>query len=257
MTSAKTKSKRNIAFADPPSSSRYHSAEVSMDDLNEEIMDVAFVKAVDLNNYPGGYEGYVADHRFDDGALLGDHWRHKYLIDLDGMSYSGRFFAFLESDSAVIKSSVYQEFYSDWLQPWYVCSSLPLVIHFHLLTGDTTTTRLHYIPLSNSYQEIYNIHAFFSGATEATLRAANSTILELPLEDRRPTDGDRRLRRIARAGKQWRRTIGRKEDMEGGLSHSLIHLSPLGQFADCPQFLCHLYSLCVSTLPRVCKALGG
>ena len=80
--------------------------------------------------------------------------------------------------------------------------------------------RLHYIPLSNSYQEIYNIHAFFSGATETTLRAANSTTLELPSEERRPINGDRRLRRIARAGKQWRRTFGRKEDMEGELSRS-------------------------------------
>ena len=128
MASAKTKSKRNVVFADPPTSSRYHSAEVSMDELNDEVMDVAFVKAVDLYNYPGGYDGYVADHRFDEGVFLGDHWRHKYLVDLDGMSYSGRFFAFLESDSAVIKSSVHREFYSDWLQPWCVCSPLSRVV---------------------------------------------------------------------------------------------------------------------------------
>ena len=129
MASAKTKSKRNVVFVDPPSSSKYRSAEVSMDDLNNEIMDVAFVKAVDSFNYPGGYEGYVADHRFDEGVFLGDHWRHKYLVDLDGMSYSGRFFAFLESDSAVIKSSVHREFYSDWMQPWCVCSSSPWIAH--------------------------------------------------------------------------------------------------------------------------------
>ena len=86
--------------------------------------------------------------------------------------------------------------------------------------------RLHYIPLSNSYQEIYNIHAFFSGATEATLRAANSTTLEIPSERRKPVNGDRRLRRIARAGKRWRRTFGRKEDMEGESSHSPVHLIP-------------------------------
>lgn len=129
MTSSKTTDKRNIVFADPPRSSSYHSAEVSMNDLNNEIMDVAFVKAVDFYNYPGGYEGYTADHRFDEGVFLGDHWRHKFLVDLDGMSYSGRFFAFLESDSAVVKSSVYREFYSDWLQPWYVCSSIYTIPH--------------------------------------------------------------------------------------------------------------------------------
>jgi len=224
-----------------------------MDNLNDEVMDVAFVKAVDLYNYPGGYEGYVADHRFDEGVFLGDHWRHKYLVDLDGMSYSGRFFAFLESDSAVIKSSVHREFYSDWLQPWCVRPYVPRMAR-SAYGGDIAIARLHYIPLSNSYQEIYNIHAFFSGATEATLRAANSTTLELPPGKRRPTNGDRRLRRIARAGKQWRRTIGRKEDMEGELSRSphqpfLTSAGPL-------RFRHNLDSLHVPSVSRVRQALG-
>jgi len=124
-----------------------------------------------------------------------------------------------------------------------------------LTAVDIAIARLHYIPLSNSYQEIYNIHAFFSGATEATLRAANSTTLELPPGKRRPTNGDRRLRRIARAGKQWRRTIGRKEDMEGELSHSppptLSYLSagPL-------RFRHNLDSLHVPNVSRVRQALG-
>ena len=116
------------------------------------------------------------------------------------------------------------------------------------LTWLMTAIRLHYIPLSNSYQEIYNIHSFFSGATESTLRAANSTTLELPPEERRPVDGDRRLRRIARAGKQWRKTFGRKEDMEGELSHSLSLTNPLNT--------CDVDSLHVSTVSRVRKALG-
>lgn len=54
--------------------------------------------------------------------------------------------------------------------------------------------------MSQSYAEIYNIHAFFSGATESTLHAANATVLYMPAEKRKTIDGDRRLRRIARAG---------------------------------------------------------
>lgn len=80
---------------------------------------------------------------------------------------------------------------------------------------DLCFTRLHYIPLSQSYQELYNIHSFFSGPTESTLKAANSTALSDAAFKRRTIDGDRRLRRIARAGKQWKRTIGRRVDMEG------------------------------------------
>ena len=75
--------------------------------------------------------------------------------------------------------------------------------------------RLHYIPLSTSYAEIYNIHAFFSGGTSDALVAVNSTAQGVSRAQRVPLDGDRRLRRIARAGKNWKNTMGRQVDMEG------------------------------------------
>lgn len=75
--------------------------------------------------------------------------------------------------------------------------------------------RVHFIPLSSSYKEIYNIYSFFSGPPESVLDAANSTLAGLPAEERRSPEGDKRLRRIARAGKIWKQTMGRKVDMEG------------------------------------------
>ncbi|KIP05614.1 glycosyltransferase family 90 protein [Phlebiopsis gigantea 11061_1 CR5-6] len=192
MASDTTDNNRTILFADPPGSTTYKFVDVPTGPLNKEIMDVAFVKVVDSSNFPGGIGALLRDHRFDEnGVNLGDHWKHKYLIDVDGMGYSGRFFSFLESDSAVLKATVYREFFEEWIQPW-----------------------LHYIPLSPTYHEIYNVHAFFSGGTESTLRAANSSALQLAPAQRKPVDGDRRLRRIARAGKQWKRTLGRRVDME-------------------------------------------
>ena len=120
MASSTTDINRTIVFADPPASTNFVYASVPIASLNQEIMDVAFVSSVDHDHYPGGLGQQVLDHRFDDAALLSDYWSHKYILDLDGMSYSGKFFAFLGSDSAVIKSSVYQEFFSDWIQPWCV-----------------------------------------------------------------------------------------------------------------------------------------
>jgi hypothetical protein len=76
-------------------------------------------------------------------------------------------------------------------------------------------SRLHYIPLSTSYGEIYNIHAFFSGGTPDTLALVNSTAQHLSRRQRTPLEGDIRLRRIARAGKHWKNTMGRQVDMEG------------------------------------------
>ncbi|KAF8331788.1 hypothetical protein F5887DRAFT_890461 [Amanita rubescens] len=192
MASDTSDTNRSITYADPSSSStNFVTTQVPVAELNEEIMDAAFTKAMAPESYPGGMEALQAAHRFGDAVPLGRHWSYRYLIDLDGMSYSGRFMAFLASDSAPIKSTVYEEFFSDWIQPW-----------------------VHYIPLSMSYKEIYNLYAYFTGPTKATLVAANSTLANVPLGNRRSVEGDKRLRRIARAGKQWKKTIGRKVDME-------------------------------------------
>jgi hypothetical protein len=83
-------------------------------------------------------------------------------------------------------------------------------------------SRLHYIPLSTSYTEIYNVHAFFSGGTPDTLALVNSTAQNLSRRQRTPLEGDTRLRRIARAGKHWKNTIGRQVDMEGETNHFIM-----------------------------------
>jgi hypothetical protein len=104
--------------------SHYIATQVPLSALNKEIMDTAFVKAIYENNYPDGVTGLQRDHRFiNEGADLGMHWRYKYLLDLDGMGYSGKFMALMESDSAVMKATVYEEFWSDWIQPWWVADT--------------------------------------------------------------------------------------------------------------------------------------
>lgn len=185
MTHESATANRTIIHADPSSSNNFITTTVPARQLNAEIMDAAFVSTT--GGFPGGEEALRKNHRFAPPVPLGQHWAYKYLIDLDGMGYSGRFLALLSSESAVIKSTVWREFLTDWLQPW-----------------------LHYIPLSSSYAEIYNIHAYFSGPTPLTLEAANLTTMHTL----RTQEGDRHLQRIARAGRQWRKTIGRTIDME-------------------------------------------
>ncbi|KAJ2916229.1 hypothetical protein MD484_g4192, partial [Candolleomyces efflorescens] len=192
MTSDTSETNRTVTFADPPGSNRFVAASVPVAQLNEEVMDTAFVKAVSAEAYPGGESALKKLHRFANSVHLGRHWAFKYLVDLDGVGYSGRFMAYLASDSVPLKATVYKEFFSDWIEPW-----------------------LHFIPLSSTYQEVYNIHAYFSGPTKSALEALGSRQASVPLNERRSMDGDRRLRRIARAGKEWKRTIGRHADMEG------------------------------------------
>jgi hypothetical protein len=120
IASDKSNATRVVIFPDPASSSHnYAAAAVPVAKLNEEIMDAAFVKAVASESYPGGQAALERDHRFGETVPLGKHWSYKYLVDMDGMSYSGRFLAFLVSDSVPIKLTVYEEYFSDRIQPWH------------------------------------------------------------------------------------------------------------------------------------------
>jgi hypothetical protein len=118
MTSDSSDVNKSIVFADPPGTNNFVSAQVPIGQLNADMMDVAFTKAVGCTQYPGGCDGMRKDHRFADAVPLGENWKHKYLIDIDGMGYSARLFALLKSESAVLKSTVYTEFMSEWIQPW-------------------------------------------------------------------------------------------------------------------------------------------
>lgn len=47
-----------------------------------------------------------------------DAWKSKYLLDMDGNAFSGRFYAFLQSRSLVFKLAVFREWHYEWLKPW-------------------------------------------------------------------------------------------------------------------------------------------
>ena len=127
MAAGSTNATRSVVFADPPESNNFVKAEVPVEEMNAEFMDTAFTKAVGCTGFAGGCKAMESYYRFMPPVPMGEHWRHKYLIDFDGMSYSARLLALLASDSAVIKSTVYREFFSDWIQPWWVLHALQWV----------------------------------------------------------------------------------------------------------------------------------
>ncbi|KAF8688390.1 putative lipopolysaccharide-modifying enzyme, partial [Rhizoctonia solani] len=208
MSSSQSEHNRTVVYAHPSKPNEYFAHKVPHKDLNEHAIDAAFTKAVGkavfharaqstLTLYPGcaeyptGCAGMMKEMRFADPVALGEHWKYKYLLDLDGQSYSARFLAFLASQSAVIKATVYREFWTDWIVPW-----------------------VHYIPLSGGYDELYNIHAYFSqpSAKMAAIAKADEYNATATVEE--PSEGDALLKKIALAGRTWKRTTGRKVDME-------------------------------------------
>jgi len=47
-----------------------------------------------------------------------DAWKSKYLLDIDGNAFSGRFYAFLQSKSLIYKMAIFREWHMEWLKPW-------------------------------------------------------------------------------------------------------------------------------------------
>ncbi|KAJ7043992.1 glycosyl transferase family 90-domain-containing protein [Mycena alexandri] len=45
-------------------------------------------------------------------------YKYKYLLDVDGNTFSGRFLGLLKSGSLVFKSTVFDEYFNDWLRPY-------------------------------------------------------------------------------------------------------------------------------------------
>ncbi|KAI1435826.1 capsular associated protein [Xylaria sp. CBS 124048] len=71
-------------------------------------------------------------------------YNYKYLPDIDGNSYSGRFRAFMRSTSLVLKATIYSEWHDDRLMPW-----------------------LHFVPFDNTFVDLYAILEYYMGGHDA------------------------------------------------------------------------------------------
>ncbi|GAA6040186.1 hypothetical protein JCM8097_004169 [Rhodosporidiobolus ruineniae] len=80
------------------------------------------------------FQGYDKRISFDRASL------YKYVLDVDGNSWSGRFRRLMLSNAAVVKSTIFPEFWTDWAIPW-----------------------LHFIPMQVDYADMWDIMAFFRG----------------------------------------------------------------------------------------------
>ncbi|MBW0548405.1 hypothetical protein O181_088120 [Austropuccinia psidii MF-1] len=115
--------------------------EAQSKNLNEKYFDIGFVDspvqcAVEDGTCNILNQTYVFKDTVGPSVMNG----FKYIIDVDGNGWSGRFHKLMSSKSAILKSTVFPEWYSDRIQPWY-----------------------HYIPLRVDYQDLYDIAAFLLG----------------------------------------------------------------------------------------------
>jgi hypothetical protein len=132
----------------------------------------------------------VPDCSFYDGIWtyksqmsLSEQFRSKYVVDVDGHSFSGRWHAFVQSRSLGIKSTIFREWHDSRLIPWR-----------------------HFVPLDNRFDEIYSILTYFIGLGSPSDAGKNN----IPYVPRH----DFEARKLGRQGREWAAKVLRKEDIE-------------------------------------------
>ncbi|KAG9565867.1 glycosyltransferase family 90 protein, partial [Aureobasidium melanogenum] len=108
------------------------------------------------------------------------HWSYRYLLDLDGAAFSGRFIPFLQSRSLPFKAALFREWWDDRLTPW-----------------------LHFVPLDLRGHGFWATLVYFMGL-EGKVQGKQ---VMLPAHDKQG-------QYIAEAGREWSNKVLRKEDME-------------------------------------------
>ncbi|QRW11843.1 glycosyltransferase family 90 protein [Ceratobasidium sp. AG-Ba] len=115
--------------------------------LNERYMDVKMIgPPVQCAQSDIDHTCEQMAKALDWGTVVGHEagLDHKYLLDVDGNGWSSRFQRLLSSGALVFKMTIFPEWNSDWLIPYY-----------------------HYVPLQTDYSDLYDTLAFFMGAPDS------------------------------------------------------------------------------------------
>ncbi|KAF3904194.1 hypothetical protein AA313_de0210101 [Arthrobotrys entomopaga] len=110
-----------------------------------------------------------------------DVFKYKYLPDLDGHSFSGRWHAFLKSRSVGMKATIFKEWHDERLKEW-----------------------VHFVPLDYRFDELYTVLAYFMGLEREYV---GDEMFYVP-------EHDGQAEGIANRGREWADKVLRKEDIE-------------------------------------------
>ncbi|KIW83920.1 hypothetical protein Z517_03166 [Fonsecaea pedrosoi CBS 271.37] len=121
------------------------------------------------------------------------HWRYRFLFDLDGAGFSGRFLPFLHSRSLPFKTALFREWYDSRLTAW-----------------------LHFVPQDLRLHGVWSTLAYFGGV--------NGTMFGHKIWWKPHV---KEAEMIAEAGREWASKVLRKEDMEAYFFRLLLEWARL------------------------------
>ena len=173
---------------DAPSGSKeqeYAFQDLAPSTLHEHLStDIYIVRNIDrCANYDCLAQHAEFHPEYSQAIDFQQNWRYKYLVDLDGAGFSGRFLPFLKSRSVPFKASLAREWWAPRVTAW-----------------------LHFVPMDIRLTETWSLLAYFAGWKHRETDAGVAQWLMPPHE--------REAEKIANAGREWANKALRKEDME-------------------------------------------
>ncbi|MCJ1478351.1 capsule-associated protein CAP1 [Lambiella insularis] len=123
----------------------WHTKDVPRVDY-KDLFDVHFSHVGQCD--PGDCDAQKEFFKIEKGNPQHHAWAYKYLLDVDGNAFSGRFYAFLKSRSLIFKMAVFREWHEEWIKPW-----------------------VHYVPLSLLGDEYVESVRYFDQEEEGQIQA--------------------------------------------------------------------------------------
>jgi hypothetical protein len=140
--------------------------------VNPAMMDIAFVREPSQCDAPTcAYMKEIYEYKRTQN--IKEAGNYKYVLDIDGNGWSGRFKRLITSNSLVFKSTIYPEWFSDRIAPW-----------------------VHYIPVQVDLSDLYDALIFFRGDVLSGENAHEDI-----------------ARRTALQGREWSKKYWRQEDI--------------------------------------------
>ncbi|OQE42314.1 hypothetical protein PENCOP_c004G09004 [Penicillium coprophilum] len=114
------------------------------------------------------------------------HWSHRFLFDLDGAGFSGRFLPFLHSHSLPLKTGLFRQWFDSRVTSW-----------------------LHFVPVDIRLHGLWSTLAYFAGVSAPRSEGSDHNPPQMRMKAH-----DQEGKWIAEEGRKWASTALRKEDME-------------------------------------------
>ncbi|GAB7365620.1 hypothetical protein MBLNU230_g6688t1 [Neophaeotheca triangularis] len=168
----------NISSTDPKT---YTATSFSPVSLAKDYTDIGFTQKT---NCVPDCSFYNSKFAMLNKTKLTDTFKSKYLIDVDGMSFSGRWRAFLQSRSLGLKATIFREWHDSRLWAWR-----------------------HFVPVDNRYGDLYSLLAYFAGFNGTSPASNGDDAVTVPRHDFE-------AHKIAHQGRDWAEKVLRREDME-------------------------------------------